>query len=232
MTELTVPPLFSAEAVPGADPFERACAQAALGCDAGLVTHNITDTDLRASMVFAPEVPLLKAMAMLPLCGIGFQNALGALAPPEVAVHLDWDGGLRLNGGACGKLRIAASTAIPQDIPDWLVVGLHLPLWPETDSPATPDETTLYAEGCADVDPARLTEAWVRHTLVWINRWSDEGTRPLHSEWRPLAHGLGEEITQNGLTGTFTGVDEDFGMLLKDANTTHLIPLTTRLETP
>ena len=41
---------------------------------------------------------------------------------------------------------------------------------------------------------------------------------------------MGEVITQNGLTGTFLGTDEGFGMLLRDDETTHLIPLTTLLE--
>ena len=59
-----------------------------LGCDAGLVVHNISPDTLRAAIVFAPEVTLEEAIVMLPTCGIGFQNALGALAPPAVAVHL------------------------------------------------------------------------------------------------------------------------------------------------
>jgi len=32
------------------------------------------------------------------------------------------------------------------------------------------------------------------------------------------------------LTGTYLGVDEDFGLLLRDAETTHLFPLTTLLK--
>ena len=68
------------------DPFAQACAEARQGCDAGLVLYNLGPSVLQAAIVFAPEVPLAQAMAMLPLCAVGFQNALGALAPPEVAV--------------------------------------------------------------------------------------------------------------------------------------------------
>jgi hypothetical protein len=42
---------------------------------------------------------------------------------------------------------------------------------------------------------------------------------------------MGKQVAQGDLTGTWLGVDEDFGMLLRDADTTHLIPLTTVLET-
>jgi BirA family biotin operon repressor/biotin-[acetyl-CoA-carboxylase] ligase len=230
----TFPPLMSGLAVTGQeDPFEAACQRAVLGCDAGLIVYNLGADQLRAAIVFAPEVPLQKAMAMLPTCGIGLQNALGSLAPPEVAVHLEWGGGLRINGGRCGTLRVAASTEDPDQVPDWLVLALQLPLWPaDQDGGDTPDQTALYAEGCADVTAPALLESWARHALHWIARWEQDGTEPLHAEWRGLTHGLGEEGDWYGNTGTFLGVDEDFGMLLRDASGTRLIPLTTRLETP
>lgn len=229
MTETpSFPPLF--QGVPtedGADPFEMACTEAAVGCDAGLVAYDLGADRLRAAIVFAPDVPLEEAMAMLPMCGVGFQNALGALAPPEVAVHLDWDGGVRVNGGKCGQLRAAASDSAAQDVPNWLVIGLDLSLWPEDDDTGnTPEQTALYAEGCADVDAVRLLGSWVKHTLVGINRWSDEGVKPLHKDWRGLAHGIGETVQIAGHSGTFLGVDERFGMLISDDTTTHLVPLT------
>lgn len=227
------PPLMSGHAVDaGIDPFEKACAMAALGCDAGVLTYAPGVDQLSAALVMAPEVPLEQAMAMLPACGIGFQNALGALAPPEVAVHLEWDGGLRVNGASCGRLRVAAGGADPAALPGWLVVGLELPLMMASAAPGeAPDRTALYEEGCADVDPVELLEAWARHTLVWISRWEEDGTRGLHGEWRGLAHGIGEDRDMNGDTGTFLGVDEHFGMLIRVGDDTRLIPLSTVLET-
>ncbi|MFT6675531.1 MAG: biotin-(acetyl-CoA carboxylase) ligase [Sulfitobacter sp.] len=232
MNDVIFPPLMSGQAVTGGeDPFQTACLKAAVGCDAGLVVYNLSPDRLQAALVFAPEVPLADAMVMLPVCGIGFQNALGALAPPEVAVHLDWAGGLRINGAKCGHLRVAASTTTPEDQPDWLVVGLDLPLWPgDGETGHRPDETALYAEGCADVEAPALLESWARHTLNWIARWDSEGVKPVHAEWRGLAQGMGQEISQNGQDGTFLGVDERFGMLLRQGDTTTLIPLNTLLE--
>lgn len=228
---LTFPPLFWDEAAPG-DAIEHAVMRATLGCDAGLVSHVLGASQMQAALVFTPEVPLRQAIAMLPLCGVGFQNALGALAPPEVAVHLEWNGGIRINGAACGWLRALAPDTDPDAVPDWLVVGFRLPLIPPSeDTGKTPDQTALYAEGCSDVAPPELLEAWVRHTLNWISRWETEGNRPLHAEWRGLAHGIGEPVTRGALAGTFLGVDEDFGMLLRDGSTTALMPLSILLET-
>jgi biotin-(acetyl-CoA carboxylase) ligase len=232
MSEPSFPPLFSGQPVTGAtDPFDKACVEAVKGCDAGLVVYNLGANHLQAAIVFAPDVPLREAMSMLPVCGVGFQNALGALAPPEVAVHLEWDGGLRINGASCGRMRVAASDSEAEAEPMWLVVGLELPLWPESDNPGeTPDRTTLYAEGCAEVNAQTLLESWVKHTLVGINTWTDDGPAALHKEWRGLAHGVGEDIEMDGTSGTYLGVDEHFGLLIRDDETTHLIPLTVLLE--
>ena len=231
------PPLFHGQAAAGKiDPFTKACTQAALGCDAGLIVYDIGADRLAAAVVFAPEVPLEDAMAMLPACGGGFQNALGSLAPPEVGVHLTWDGGILVNGAACGRLRVAAATSDPATEPDWLVVGLEVPLLPEDpDAPgATPERTSLFEEGCIDVSPPRLLESWSRHTLVWINRWSDEGARPLHEEWRGLARDIGEDVEidhrDGRVGGTFVGIDERFGMLLRNGDETRLLPLSDLLD--
>ena len=232
MNTPSFPPLFSGLAVESqVDPFDKACAEAARGCDAGLVVHDLGANLLRAALVFAPDVELVDAMAMLPLCGVGFQNALGALGPPEVAVHLEWAGGLRINGASCGTLRVAASSSNPRAEPDWMVIGLELPLWPETDTPGDiPEQTALYAEGCADVNAMELLESWVKHTLVGINTWTEDGVKALHKDWRGLSYGIGEDITMNEVSGIFLGVDEQFGMLVRAADTTHLVPLTYLLE--
>lgn len=233
MTTPTFPPLMSGYALSGQeDPFEVARQKAVLGCDAGLVVYNLGHDLMAAALVLTPEVALQQAMAMMPACGVGFQNALGALAPPEVAVHLEWNGAIRINGARCGRLRAAAVEGTQDQIPDWLVVGFELRLWPAGEETGlTPDDTALYAEGCADVKAPELLEAWTRHTLHWISRWEEPGgAKALHSEWRGLVHDMGEEVHQGGKTGQFLGVDEDFGMLLRDGPTTHLLPLTDLLE--
>ncbi|MEM9796551.1 MAG: DUF4444 domain-containing protein [Pseudomonadota bacterium] len=232
MTAPLFPPLLTGEAV-ARDPFAAACARARQGVDAGLITYAIGDLDLSAALILAPEMPLRDAVTMLPLCGVSLQNALGALSPPELAVHLGWSGDVIVNGAICGGLRLAADITDQEVQPDWLVLGLHLPLWPDSDNPGEkPDQTALYAEGCAGLDPTVLLEAWARHTLLWINHWQQDGPAALHRDWQDLAHGLNETVTIGGRTGTFLGTDERFGMLLKTETGTDLIPLTNLLERP
>ena len=232
MTEPTFPPMMSGLAVNGpTDAFATACNKAVIGCDAGLVVYNAAADRLSAALVLTPDVPLRKAVAMMPLCAVGLQNALGALAPPEVAVHLEWTGALRINGARCGNVKIASSDTEADKEPNWIVVGFSIPLLMVGEGGDSPEETALYEEGCADILPEQLLESWSRHTLNWIARWEDEGNAPLHAEWRGLAHGVGEPIEIEGLSGTYLGIDEDFGMLLRDNETPHAIPLTRLLET-
>ncbi len=234
-TEPIFPPLLSGQAVTGQiDPFEKAISLATLGCDAGTIVYNIGNDVLRAAFIFAPEVALEKACAMMIACGIGYSNALGALAPPEVGVHLDWHGGILVNAGLCGGLKMAASDNDPTATPDWLVVGLTVPLFPANDEGGlTPDQTTLFQEGCVEVDPVELLESWSRHTLVWINRWTDEGPAPLHAEWRSKAYAMGDKVTTivdgNEVTGSFLGIDEAFGMLIRTHETTKVKALSSLL---
>jgi biotin-(acetyl-CoA carboxylase) ligase len=226
----TFPPLMRGEeTVPGMDPFAKAVASAALGTDPGLVCWARDETALRAALVLAPEAPLERAVGIAFAVALGFGDALGALAPPEVAVHYVWPDRFKVNGADCGGMRVAASTAEPGAEPDWLVIGIAIPYLPPSDvEPGQRlDQTSLIEEGCIDVTPLKLLESWSRHTLVWIHRWLDEGFQPLHAAWRARAWAMGEELPEGGL---FMGIDELGGMLVKTARSTELRPLTTMLE--
>jgi len=238
MADPVFPPLLSGEAVPhGTDPFAKAIAAATVGCDPGLIFHDAHADALEAAIVLAPEAPLEDAMAMVFVAAVGFADALGALAPPEVGVHFLWPGGFRINGARCGHLRAAASTSDPRDEPDWLVIGLSIPFRFQGDQQPgeDPDQTVLFEEGCAEVTPAHLLESWSRHFLLWMNTWFDGGMTRLHADWRGRAYNLGEEITlslaDEDHRGTFVGLDEKGGMLLRKGTETRLIPLTAFLDT-
>ncbi len=235
--ELSFPPLFRGEAAAfGVDPFAQAISTASLGCEPGLIVHNSGGDLLSAALVLAPDAPLEDALAMVFAVALGFSDALGALAPPEVAVHLDWPDGIRVNGAPCGRLRAAASTPDPAATPDWLLVGFELQInLPKGMEPgAHADRTALFEEGCTEVDPFRLLESWSRHTLVWINTWLESGMNRLHADWRGRAYQLGEDVQFHAQDithkGAFVGLDEKGGMLLRKAEETTLFPLSTILE--
>jgi biotin-(acetyl-CoA carboxylase) ligase len=187
------------------------------------------ETVLRAALVLAPEAPLEQAMSITFAVALGLGDAIGALAPPEVAVHYVWPGAFKINGADCGAMRAAAATTDPAAVPDWLVIGVEMPYRrpSETEPGYRPGQTSLIEEGCIEVTPLKLLDSWSRHTLVWINRWLDDGFQPLHTAWRERAWGMGEDLADGG---TFIGLDELGGMLVKTASGTDIRPLTTLLE--
>lgn len=227
---LALPPLLWDEPAPG-DAVAHAAARAVAGCEAGLIAHRLLPDRIEAALVLAPEVPLRQAMAMLPAGAVGLQNALGALAPPELSVFFTWDGGIRVNGAACGRFRVMAARCDPGAVPDWLVVGFCLPLLPATEEGGrTPDQTALHVEGCADIAPAALVEAWARHTLNQIARWEEAGPRPLYEAWRGLVEGIGTAGWTDGAEDAYLGTDEDFCALIRAEDKIRRVPLTRLLE--
>lgn len=229
------PPLLRGEeTLPGMDPFAKAVASAALGTDPGLIVWERSASMLRAALVLAPEAPLEHAVGITFAVALGLGDAIGALAPPEVAVHYVWPDGIKVNGGDCGRLRAAASTTDPRAEPDWLVVGIEIRFLPPApgEPGLKPVETCLAEEGCIDLAPAELLESWSRHSLVWIRRWLDDGFRPVHDTWRVRAWGIGDELSDDEISGggLFVGLDELGGMLVKTPRTTELRPLTSMLE--
>ncbi len=231
------PPLLRGEPVAaGTDPFSKAVSAAISGTDPGLIFYGIEQHLLRMAIVFAPEARLEDAMAAVFVASIGFADAFGALAPPEVGLHFDWPARFRINGAFCGEARAAASTSDPHEEPDWLVIALDIPLAPEGDTEpgADPTRTWLSEEGCGDIAPVRLIESWSRHMLVWLNRWLSDGLAPLHAEWRSKAFALGKEMTVKieGVprSGVFTGLDEKGGLLLKEGERITLFPLSKMLQ--
>lgn len=229
------PPLLHPEQAAPGTVFAKAVSRAAMGTDAGLLIWSERFDALEAALVLAPEVSLDRAVGVVMAAGCGMADALGAIAPPEVALHHVWPGGFRVNGAPCGSLRAAASTADPSAEPDWLVVGVTMPYMLEnTDDPGfEAHRTALCEEGCAEVTPGRLLESWSRHCLVWINRWLDEGMAPVHAAWRDRAWGLGEPLPEGDPhgPGVAMGLDELGGLLVKQADgTTRLHPLTAFLD--
>lgn len=224
------PPLLRGQEAPaGQDPFAKAVAAAALGADPGLVVWSPRPDRMEAAILLAPEAPLGEAMGAVFAVALGLGDALGSLAPPEVAVHYDWPATVRVNGGICGHLRAAASTADAEAEPDWLVIGVSLAVTPDRADPgAEPDRTCLHEEGCAEITAARLIDSWGRHTLVWINTLVEDGFARLHEGWRARAWAMGEPLPDG--SGLFVGLDEHGGMLVKTPQGTRLRPLTAMLE--
>lgn len=220
------PPLFNGEKVPKhTDPFDKAVSRAVAGIDSGTIFYSEDSDTLRAALVLAPETPLEESIQAVYVAQIGLAESLGALAPPEVPVHFEWPDRIKVNGAVCGRVRYAAETMDPSQIPNWLVIGIEVAFIPETDDPgANPHQTCLYEEGCGEIEPMALLESWSKHTLLWLTHFLDSGFDRIHNEWRPRCDSLGKEI-EAPIEGLFVGLDEKGRMLLRQGVMTETLSL-------
>lgn len=234
------PPLLTGHDVKGdIDPFARACAEAAAGrLGAGDVVWSRNVSRLDMAIILEPEVPLSRAVEMMPLAMVAMGDCLGVLTPPQVGVMFRWPNIIAINGGAAGMVKGAFSGDGPADIPDWLVIAMTLRHRREPKDPEpgeTPDVTWLSEEGGAELTRTDLIESSSRHFLTWLNTWQDEGFRSVHEHWLFRAEGRQETITvatgEGTQTGLFTGLDESGNLLLRDqGGTTRALVLIDQFE--
>ena len=112
-------------------------------------------------------------------------------------------------------------------------MGLTLGLAPLGADPGRmPGITSLHEEGCSDITAVRLLESIARHSLVWFNRYLEEGFRPLHEAWsaRDADRGGAVSLDHLGASGTSVGLDEYGNLLLRSASGTESVNILTMLD--
>lgn len=204
-----------------AEPRVAAVSSAVSGCDGGLIFWRGGDV-LEAAIVFAPEVSLAQAAQMLPLTGLALRDALGAVGPPEMPVHLTWDGGVMINGAEAGRVCLIVPTMLESNIPNWIISHLIIQFMPVEGL----QRTALWSEGAGDVTPDALVEAWARHLMHRLSVWEDGGARSLHADLTGCAW---ERAAKDA---DFLGYDDTLGRLRRAGADVTLDPLTDLLEAP
>ncbi len=223
---LNIPPLLLAMPALPAD--GDALEQAVVDCKAGTAEVGsfylvASQARLDLAVVLGPEVEPQRCWEMLFLTAVAFGDAVGAIAPPELAVHYRWPGAIHVNGAAAGRVRLAMSPERDEaGAPLWLAVGLVAAVQPE-DEGAEPgvylDRTTLANEGAVDLTVKEWAEAFARHLLVWIHTWEDSGFRQIHQNWwgrhDPKATRFSWEFEGQRLSGRPIGLDEHGSLLVE-----------------
>lgn len=233
------PPLLTGHAVaPPADAFSLACRRAASGeAGAGDIFWSRSRNDLDVAVVLEPEVGENQAREMLFVAMVALGDCIGALSPPEVGIFYRWPDVILANGAEVGQARLAMAKSEGGDAPpQWLVVGASLAIRPARDAPdpgENIDRTTLWDEGCGDLDRNALLESYSRHLKTWLHNWETGGVRPVREAWLGRAEGRGETVTiaydGDEKTGTFLGLDEAGGLILKAGETTTILDLSKAL---
>ncbi len=182
-----LPPILTPVVVPNnVDVFTKAIASASKS-EAGTVFYSENPEYLEIAVVLLPEVPKIRCNQMLYVMMVAAGDAIGALAPPEVAVTFSYPGLIFLNRGEAGLVKIEVSPSDgDQIIPDWMVVGIKLRLnnnLQVDESNIKPDITSLADEGAGYISRTRAIESLSRHFLAWVSQWEDEGFKPVVDVW-------------------------------------------------
>jgi len=227
-----LPPLLRAVDVPaGQDVLAKAIAVAP-STEVGTVFYTQRIDRMQIAVRLEPDVPVRNAGQMLFAMMIGLGDAVGALAPPEIAVTYQLPGYLLLNRGRAGLVRLAIDPAAgSDDVPDWMIVSAELRLTSEENEQtewlktAGPEQTTMTEEGGGFISRTRLVESCCRHFLVWVNRWQDDGFRPLYDSWMQRLETPAPIDFAGGEQAEWLGLDEDGGALVKlDGKPSSVLP--------
>ncbi len=210
------PPLIAGHPVAASgDAFQAALDAVKAGtASAGDLFWSEAVNRLDFALVLEPEVEALRAVQAHLVVMVAFGDALGAIAPPVTAVHYRWPGTLLINGAAAGEVRTALSATGEGESAAYMVTGVTLAIQPAAtrDEPGLrPDTTSLWDEGCGDIDRTLLIESITRHILTWIDTWENEGFRPVHEMW---CGRIEEADGETAPADRSMGLDEDGNLLV------------------
>lgn len=231
-TEIDFPPLLTGHAFPATEPPMRvACEGAAAGrFGAGDVIWSLEEAHAGAAIVLEPDVPLTRALEMVPLGVVAAGDCLAALAPPKVGITFGWPGLIYANDGAVAQVSVAVDRAATEDtVPGWLALGLEVRLTQRPGEPEPghdPSVTTMSEEGCPELTAEQLIESYSRHFLTWLDTWNTEGFAPIHNAWEQRADRRERSYADAGggagVSGAFVGLDEHGNLVLRRDDGKHV----------
>jgi len=218
----SLPPLMSGHPVAASqEAFAAALAAVkAKAAGAGDLFWSEAVNRLDLALVLEPEVPAMRALQVHMAVMVALGDALGALGPPEMAVHYRWPSTVLINGAGAGRVRTALSgMADGKEVPAYMVTSAVLNIHPAVagEPGHAPDTTSLWDEGCSDIDRTRLIESLARHILTWIDTWETDGFAPVHEMWCGRAEAADAEAPGKD---DFLGLDEDGNLLVREKDTT------------
>lgn len=230
------PPLLTGhELKPGQSPARKAAAGAKKGkYGAGDLLWVNDPNTMSYAVVLEPDVDRVKALDMVFTQMVALGDAIGATAPPEVAVQYLWPNIIQANEAQIGSVRAILSEQDGEDgCPLFMVIATEIAVKPEIAdmNPGFHEEkTTLWDEGCGEMTVDDLLDSSARHFMTWVHTWQEEGFQPVLSQLD------GRMIEQHALKinevdGTYLGLDESANVLVKLEKGTTQIAVADALDT-
>lgn len=198
MSELKLPPIFTpmgfiAEANLPGEALYRATRKR---MDPGTVCYSERLDRLDAIIMLAPETPLRQAVQVVYPLMLAANDALGAVMPPGVAVHMGWPDRLFVNGALVGGIGLFTQQDDLDAVPDWMLARISVNIMGDPQNPfpgEVRDRTSLYDEGGGNASALVLLESFCRYFLNWLDTWQRGGVPALKQNWLERAAGRTED---------------------------------------
>ncbi len=175
-----LPPLYSAtrSSLPRA-----ALRQKAGNLPEGTLLWSDANGRLALALLLDSETSFEESAPVALAAVVAMGDAIGALAPPVVAVTNAWPDRIEVNGALVGGIAL-------DPLPGGrllLEAEVLISSAGEYEPGEKPELTSLHEEGCGEITAVGLLESFARHFLSWLNRWQEDGFAPLRFHW--LARG-------------------------------------------
>lgn len=176
--------------------------------------------NLYCALILRPEEPAALAVQLTYVAAVSLAAAISNLAPPLIEVRFRWPNDVLLYDAKAAGIWLETAP-VANDRYAWLVLGMAVNV-EKVPEHLDPPATSLWLEGATEVTVTGLLEVFTRHFLSWINRWAEEGFKPIHRAWSIRPHGLGQplalELESERLQGKFVELDEQGVLRLELGN--------------
>lgn len=210
------------------DARRHAAKLAAEGGEAGVFVWRPAADRIDCAVVLRPEDAVEQVLPVVLVASLALLEALGTAGPAALAADLVWPAGVRVNSGHAGGIALDLGSGDP---PEWAVLSVALRKTREAgvEGGERPDVTCLVDEGFAEVPDSAIVEAFARHFLVWMDRWQEEGIRPVARQWLHCARWSGGEtvLAVDGelVAGIIEDIDDNGGLVLEASDGKRVLPL-------
>ena len=224
--ELTLPPAYSlVEVSPYTDATSHALRLVGEGAaEDGTIVCSKRENVFDCAVVLSAEQPLEQSALVVMVAVMALADALAATAAPQTKVGYEWPNAVTVNDHEIGKVDIHLPEGTTRaDTPEWIVINPRIGIMgpPDGDARLKETGTTLHFEGSYDATTGQLLQNFGRFFLTWVNRWLDEGFKPIGDSWslRATRGRKDVEVTVEfggkNVTGILVGLDESGGLILK-----------------
>jgi len=230
------PPLLTGhELKTGQNPARKAAAGAAKGkYGAGDLLWLRNNDTLDYAIVLEPEVDRVKALDMIFVQMVALGDAIGAIAPPEIGITYHWPNRVLANGAEIGAVNAILSDHVDaQGVPDFMVLSTHIEVRPKMGNlnpGLDQSRTTLWDEGCGELDAMQVLDSSARHFMNWVHTWEEDGFQTVLTQIDGRME-QGHALSLCGIEGTFLGLDENANLLIKHDGGTKLVAVSDALDT-